>query len=113
MIVKQQTGTPVVIPYNPLLPIMWIKMKIGIEGHTFELYLEEPGQDNVALLNDKRLADYGIFYDTTIRLHLKSMKKNTIIFVLLSLFFLLLFTFIVLGLSSLDNIVNSDIKFLL
>ncbi|XP_029142137.1 uncharacterized protein LOC107297389 [Protobothrops mucrosquamatus] len=89
--VKQRTGTPVVISCNPLQPIMYIKKKIGNEGHTCELYLEELGQENVALQNDKRLADYGIFYDTTIRLHLKSMKKNMIIFVLFSLFFLFLF----------------------
>ncbi|KAK9406340.1 hypothetical protein NXF25_005114 [Crotalus adamanteus] len=32
--VKQQTGIPVVISCNPLLPIMYIKKKIGNEGHT-------------------------------------------------------------------------------
>ncbi|KAM3846289.1 2'-5'-oligoadenylate synthase 1-like [Vipera latastei] len=61
--VKQQTGAPKVISCNPFVPIKWIKKQIGKEGGICELCLEE-----TALQNDKRLADYGIFYSTTFRI---------------------------------------------
>lgn len=69
---KQQTGAPKVISCNPFVPIKWIKKQIGKEGGICELYLEE-----TALQNDKRLADYGIFYSTTFRLlRITSQKLN-------------------------------------
>ncbi|XP_070591909.1 2'-5'-oligoadenylate synthase 1-like [Erythrolamprus reginae] len=63
--VKQQTGEPATVLCNPLATINLIKEQFGKEGHNCKLYLEETMQENTALQNDKRLADYGIFFNTT------------------------------------------------
>ncbi|XP_034296623.1 2'-5'-oligoadenylate synthase 1A-like [Pantherophis guttatus] len=67
--VKQDTGAPAFLSCNPFAPIKCIKEQFGKEGYICELYLEETGQANTALQDDKRLADYGIFFPTTLRLH--------------------------------------------
>ncbi|XP_058024216.1 2'-5'-oligoadenylate synthase 1-like [Ahaetulla prasina] len=63
--VKHHTGTSAIISCSPFESIKWVKEKFGKEGLICELYLEETVQENIALQNDKRLADYGIFFNTT------------------------------------------------
>ncbi|KAG8128351.1 hypothetical protein E2320_015194 [Naja naja] len=75
--VKQPTRAPEVILCNPFDPINWIKEKFEKEGCICKLYWEETLEENTALQNDKRLADYGIFFPTTFQLlYITSQTMN-------------------------------------
>uniref|UniRef100_A0A8C5SW12 Ubiquitin-like domain-containing protein n=1 Tax=Laticauda laticaudata TaxID=8630 RepID=A0A8C5SW12_LATLA len=74
--VKQPTGAPEDILCNPFAPISWIKERFEKDGCICELYWEENLQENTALQNGKRLADYGIFFPTTFLLYITSQTLN-------------------------------------
>ncbi|XP_032066865.1 2'-5'-oligoadenylate synthase 1-like [Thamnophis elegans] len=78
--VIQHTGPPTYISCNPFVPIKRIKEQFGEKGHICELYWGETLQGSTALQNDKRLADYGIFFNTTFQL-LDSISQTMHIFV--------------------------------
>lgn len=55
---------------SPYDTIGQIKEKFGLEGHA-SIYekrsaFQQPDGENTVLQNDKTLADYGVFYNTTI-----------------------------------------------
>ncbi|XP_015746047.1 2'-5'-oligoadenylate synthase-like protein 2, partial [Python bivittatus] len=77
--VEQHRGAPTAVSCSPFASIKWIKEQVGKGGHSCELCLEEPGQVNIVLQNDKTLADYGIFYDTTIQLRHTTSQKIEIL----------------------------------
>ncbi|XP_015268426.1 PREDICTED: 2'-5'-oligoadenylate synthase-like protein 2 [Gekko japonicus] len=73
---KQQKGASQDMSCSPYDTIGQIKEKFGLEGHV-SIYekrtaLQQPDVENTVLQNDKTLADYGVFYNTTIlQLHTK------------------------------------------
>ncbi|XP_061473801.1 2'-5'-oligoadenylate synthase-like protein 2 [Rhineura floridana] len=66
---NEQTGARQVILCSPYYTIWQIKEEMKKEGSVSacdqDLVLQEPDQNTIVLQDDKKLADYGVFYNTT------------------------------------------------